>query len=109
MTDMNAVEVISLAGELDIGRKQEVRDALDVREPGSPLLVDFSDVTYADSTVIAELLRFRNDADRLERRVAIVITSPQFDRLITYAGLRSAFDIFEDDSQARAFLLEAGS
>jgi len=109
MNDKNAVDVISLAGELDIGRKQEVRDALEVRGPGSPLLVDFSDVTYADSTVIAELLRFRNEADHVDRRVAVVITSPQFDRLITYAGLRAAFDIFDDDRDARAFLLESDS
>jgi anti-anti-sigma factor len=106
MSSMLPFQVVSLSGELDIARKQEVRDALTVKGADAPLLVDFSEVTYADSTVIAELLRFRNEADREGRRVAIVITSPQFDRLITYAGLRDAFNIFDDSDAARSFLAD---
>jgi anti-anti-sigma factor len=106
MSAKSPVVVVSLSGELDIGRKQEVRDALTVDGAQAPLLVDFSEVTYADSTVIAELLRFGNEADREGLRVAIVITSPQFDRLITYAGLRDAFNIFDDSATAQSFLAD---
>jgi len=105
MSSMAPIQVVSLSGELDIGRKQEVRDALTITG-AVPLLVDFSEVTYADSTVIAELLRFGSEADREGLRVAIVITSPQFDRLITYAGLRDAFNIFDDADAARSFLTD---
>ncbi len=101
--------VIRLAGELDIARRDEIRAALHVagREPG--ILVDFSAVTYADSTALAELLRFRTEAEAHHVRVAVVIGAKQFARLIQYAGLAQAFAIFEDRGSALTYLARGGS
>ncbi len=95
-----SIAVIRLTGELEIGRKDEIVRALQLNgsEPG--VLLDFSEVTYADSTALGEMLRFHKDATAHHVPVAIVIASRQFARLIEYAGLADAFHIFDDRAAA---------
>lgn len=104
MTD--AVKVIALAGELDIARKEELRAALSV-DAGSRVLLDLSAVKYADSTALTELLRFRMHAGERDVPVAMVIATPQLDRILRYAGLYEVFDIFPDREDARRHLAAA--
>jgi anti-anti-sigma factor len=95
-----SIAVIRLTGELEIGRRNEIAQALAVSGSEAGVLLDFSDVTYADSTSLAELLRFRDDAAKCDVPVAIVIGSKQFARLIQYAGLSHAFRIFDNRAEA---------
>ncbi len=104
----SSLAVIRLTGELDIGRREEVGKALVVNGDESGILVDFSEVTYADSTTLTQLLRFRSDAERHAVPLAIVIGSRQFARLLQYAGLTEAFEIFESRAAALGFLNKAG-
>ncbi len=101
---MSAISVIRLTGELEIGRKDEIARALHIAGPEVGILVDFFDVTYADSTALAELLRFRREADGHNVPVAIVIGSRQFARLIQYAGLADAFPVFDNRAAALTYL-----
>lgn len=103
-----SITVIRLTGELEIGRREEIAAALVIRgnEPG--ILLDFADVKYADSTSLAALLRFRDEAAQREVPVAIVIGSRQFSRLIQFAGLSHAFRIFENRAEALTELSRAG-
>lgn len=105
-SSQSTYHVLELSGELDIARRDEIRRTLVAEGPGPALLVDLSRVTYADSTTIAEMLRFRRDADRYNRRVALLIADPQFARVIQYAGLADAFAVF--DSRAAALTYLAG-
>ncbi len=102
-----SIAVIRLSGELEIGRKDEITTALTVSGSESGILLDFSDVTYADSTSLAELLRFRDEAAKAAIPVAIVIGSRQFARLIQYAGLGHAFRIFDNRAAALSDLSQA--
>jgi anti-anti-sigma factor len=95
-----------LSGELEIGRKNEIRAALATPPAATPVLLDLADVTYADSIALTELLRFCVDAERAKRSVALVVRTPQFARLVQYAGLASAFKIFDDDETARRYLVD---
>jgi anti-anti-sigma factor len=95
-----SIEVIRLSGELEIGRRDEIAAALVVNGSEAGVLLDFSEVTYADSTSLAELLRFRDLAAQHSVPVAIVIGSKQFARLIQYAGLSHAFRIFDNRAEA---------
>ena len=64
-----SIAVIALSGELEIGRKAEIRRALQLARAPRSALIDCSEVTYADSTALAELMRFHAEADtRGERR-----------------------------------------
>jgi anti-anti-sigma factor len=104
---MSAISVIRLTGELEISRKDEIARALRIAGSEGGILVDFFDVTYADSTTLAELLRFRRDADQKGIPVAIIIGSRQFARLIQYAGLGDAFPVFDNRAAALTFLSSA--
>jgi anti-anti-sigma factor len=104
-----SIAVIRLTGELEIGRRDEIAAALVVSGAQSGNLLDFSDVNYADSTSLAELLRFRDDAAQRSVPVAIVIGSKQFARLIQYAGLAHAFHIFDNRAEALMNLSRAAA
>ena len=104
MNESDSVRVIRLSGELEISRKREIHDALAISGDGAPVLLDFSEVTYADSIALTELLRFCAAAERNGRPVALVIRTPQFARLVQYAGLANAFKIFTDSTQALEYL-----
>lgn len=104
MNERPAIETIRLTGELEVGRKQEIRDAFALRDGARAVLVDLSEVTYADSTALTELLRFCMTAQREAVPIAVVIRTRQFARLVQYAGLASVFKIFEDPGEAFAYL-----
>lgn len=106
MSKAAKIAVIALTGELDIARKEELRAALTI-EAADGILLDMSDVHYADSTALTELLRFRLRARELELPVAVVIGSPQLDRIVRYAGLYEVFDVFSNCDDARRHLEEA--
>jgi anti-anti-sigma factor len=95
---------VRLAGELDISRKQELRDALRSAAGGAAVLLDLSGVTWADSTALAELLRFCTDLERRDVPVALVVVAPQFNRVIEYAGLRATFHVFDRRDDALGYL-----
>jgi anti-anti-sigma factor len=100
-----AIETIELGGELELSRKQEIRDAFTLRDGARGVLVDLSNVTYADSTALTELLRFCVMAQRASVAVAVLIRTRQFARLVQYAGLASAFRVFDDRDEALAYLV----
>jgi anti-sigma B factor antagonist len=98
------IEVVRFTGELDIGRRNELHDALSIAEHARAVLLDLSAVTYADSTALGELLHFKAAAEKRAVPVAIVVVAPQFARLIRYAGLYEMFNIFDDLGQALSYL-----
>jgi len=103
----DSIRVVRFSGELEIGRKNEIRDGLGAGRDAPAVLLDLAEVTYADSVALTELLRFCAEAQRENRPVALVIKARQFARLVEYAGLASAFHIFEDSAAASAYLLQS--
>jgi anti-anti-sigma factor len=106
VSEIAPVKVIRLSGELEIARKHEIRQALFAPTDGTPVLLDLSEVTYADSIALTELLRFCSESQREGRPVALLIQTPQFARLIEYAGLATAFKVFSQYAEALAYLTQ---
>jgi len=104
----SSVAVIALSGELDVGRADEVARALELPSRTTPVLLDLSDVSYADSTVISALFHFSEKATAANTRVAVLIVKPQLIRLLEYAGLGEAFPVFRERSAALTYLLQNG-
>ena len=102
----HAITVIKLSGELEIGRRAEIRSALNCSpdRDGTAVLIDLSEVTYADSTAVAELLRFHSEAAAARISVAVVIGNRRFARLLEYAGIGDAFAVFESRAPALTYL-----
>ena len=106
MNPSATIYTIRLSGELEIARKNEIREALHLSQRVPAVLLDLAEVTYADSIALTELLRFCVNAQREKLPVALVIKAPQFARLVQYAGLASAFKIFEEHEPAVEYLEE---
>ena len=106
MSQSQTIKTIRLTGELEVSRKSEIHDALRQADYNGAFLVDLAGVTYADSTALTELLRFCVMAKREGSPVAVVIQTPQFARLVQYAGLADAFPIFSDTQSALEYLNE---
>ena len=104
MTGGSGIGVIALSGELDLTRKAEFAEALRMSDAYDAVLVDLSDVTYADSSILSELLRFRAEAAAHNVRIALLVVSRQLSRLIQYAGLEEAFEVFNDRGAALTHL-----
>ncbi len=99
--------VVKMSGELDIARRAEIHAALQIEGEPAGVLVDFAEVTYADSSAISELLRFRAELNRRGVPVALLIETPQFRRLLEYAGVGDAFAVFGERGPALTFLCES--
>jgi anti-sigma B factor antagonist len=98
------IDVLRFQGELDIGRRTELHDALIMSQNARAVLLDLSMVTYADSTALGELLHFKARAEERGVPLALVVAAPQFERLIRYAGLYELFSVFDDVGAALSFL-----
>lgn len=107
MTSSSSLAVVTLAGELDMARRDELTRVLSVEAPGPAILVDLIAVTYADSTAISQILRFRNEAERFDRKIALLIGGPHLKRVLQYAGLSEVFAVFEDRGEALTYLASA--
>lgn len=105
----DAIRTIQLSGELEIGRKDEIRQVLQRSARDRAVVVDLSDVTYADSVALTELLRFCVSSAHDAVPVALVVQTPQFARIVQYAGLAEAFKIFGDRDSALAYLAQSGT
>lgn len=101
---MSEVRTITLAGDLDIARREEIAQALTLLPSDTKVLLDFSQATYADSTALSSILTFVVAAKERNVRSAIVIGSKQFERVIQYAGLGEAIQISHSLDEARALM-----
>jgi len=104
---VNSISVVRFSGELDVARKQELKDALHLDPQERAVLLDLGSVTYADSTALAEILRFSIEVERRGARLAVFIANPQFHMLIRYAGCDQAFKIFHNRGDALTYLGES--
>lgn len=106
MNEDHGIKTIRFSGELEISRKNEIRQALCRTDEDRAVLIDLAEVTYADSVALTELLRFCVDSQRDAIPVALVIQTPQLARVVQYAGLATAFKTFDDVGAAAAHLAE---
>jgi anti-anti-sigma factor len=100
MMDTVHPTVIALAGEWDIYRRDELRQILGASYDERDVVLDMSAVTYADSTLLSELVlmrkhRLTNDLPR----VALVPSKP-FERILTITGMKELWPCFSTAESA---------
>jgi len=88
MTERTSGHHVTLSGEYDIARRQELMDLFRSIQ-GGPVTMDMTDVSYIDSTFIAELatMRFRLDGSS----VTLVGVQPNIARVLQVAKLDRFF------------------
>jgi anti-anti-sigma factor len=82
--------VIRLVGEYDLARKDEVVAQFAALD-SNPVCIDFSDVTYIDSTILRELAQLRLDDER--RSITLTGVNPHVRHIFNVVNFDELFDI----------------
>ena len=100
--------VIPLAGESDAYRAPRIRSELvsALADP-SPLVVDLSDATFIDSSVVGVLLEGLAESEKRERPLFLLLpddSAPEVHRLFELTGLASLLPVVRswDEAASRA-------
>jgi anti-anti-sigma factor len=103
--------VISLAGEWDIYRRQELRERLDPAYSERDVILDLTAAKYVTSTLICALIvAHKHREEQRFPRALLAVKSAFVRRLLTATGLDCMFPIYESVEDAlRASSLEEES
>jgi|tagenome__1003787_1003787.scaffolds.fasta_scaffold20920162_1 anti-anti-sigma factor len=71
-----ALRIVALRGEHDLGTTPQIEEALASARSGETLLIDLSECTFIDSTVIATFLSAGRATEAGGTRLALVIPAP---------------------------------
>ena len=87
--------VTVFSGEYDVANRPELRKKLDRLAFESDVILDFTRVTFVDSTCIAELIRLDDlrDANELGRMTVLVGGNSAIHRLFEILGLGDRFSV----------------
>lgn len=100
-------KVITLAGEWDVYRRDELRELFAASYDCAEVIFDLSAVTYADSTVLSELVLMRKY--RVEKNLPMfaVVPSKTFDRVLSITHLNRFWPCFANLDDAVASFSES--
>ena len=94
---MTNVPRLRLSGEYDLCRREEVAGLFSSVGDVPQLELDFTDVTYVDSTVLTEMVKLRRRLP--DCQINIVGAAPNLQRLLHVVGFEQIFRI-DDTGQA---------
>lgn len=102
--DEGGVEVVAVAGELDVAGAPALAAELS-RAGAGPLLLDMCGTTFVDSSGLRALIEGREHAVAHGRRFALAC-SPDgaLARLLSLSGTDTTFELFDDRASALAAL-----
>ncbi len=84
---------IELEGEYDLTRKDEIKRLFRALDGDGPLVIDFSRVTFLDSTILAELAKLR--VNREDRRIALAGASKAIRHIFEIVAFDQIFTLEE--------------
>ncbi len=86
--------VVTLSGEYDLSRREEMRDDLYVLKDKDAIAVDLAEVKYMDSTSIGVLVNFnRRFIQKGGPPIKLLNLQPRVVRLLKITGLDQVFDL----------------
>ena len=86
--------VMTLAGEWDIYRRNELRQVFAALYDAFHVVLDFTAVTYADSTVLSELVQMRKYRIEKELPMFAVVHSKTLERVLSITHLNQFWPCF---------------
>jgi len=98
--------VVALDGEFDLADRQRLADAFDVAAQGAVVIVDLSQTTYIDSTVLWQLVKLRN-RNAARPTAELILTQPTGSVLRLF-DVSQIFDLFVVRPSAESALTELG-
>jgi anti-sigma B factor antagonist len=94
--------VITLAGEWDIYRRDELHELFAAYYDDLGVVLDLSALTYADSTVLSELVVMRKHRLAQGLPVVALVPSKTFERILTITGMRQFWPCYTTVESALA-------
>ena len=94
------IALIVLRGELDMAATPSVRSHIDAAASGRGLVLDVSEVTFVDSSILKELLRAATELDRYGTRLVLAGVPVSVQRLLDLTRTAGLFTIAPDRDAA---------
>lgn len=91
-----SVAIVALAGELDMAAVSAVREHVHAAAGARGLLLDLSQVTFVDSSMLKELLRAGGELARYDTRLVLASLPPAVRRLLELTRTAPMFTLAED-------------
>ncbi len=104
LQEKGEVSILVLGGQLTMGADSQFREAIDtlLAAGRGKILVDFSDVTYVDSSGIGELVSSHRIVERFGGALKILNPGKQVHDSLALTRLLPIFEVFEDKEVAVA-------
>lgn len=82
---------LTLEGEYDLSRQEEVATLFASCDDESPVVIDLTNVTYLDSTILRELIALRNRGAK--RTITLIGVAPHIRRIFQIVNLDRIVEI----------------
>ncbi len=104
LQEREGVSILVVSGQLAAGGDKLFREAIDtLLESGrTSILLDFTEVTFMDSSGIGELVASYRTIDRMGGALKILKPSKRIQNSLELTRLLPIFEIFEDEETALA-------
>ena len=99
-TDRTPVRVFKLTGEVDLARQAELDAIAEAAVEAGLAIVDMSEITFVDSTVINWLLRTKKVVEEKNGRLRVVAPKGLVTRLIAITELEGVIEVFPTHLEA---------
>ena len=103
----DGVRLIALSGDIDLQHSPRMRELLQtvIADKTSVLLMDFSGVSYIDSSGLATLVEYYQNSRAFEGRIGLFGLSDRVESVFGLVRLNQIFSIFKTEEDARTGLL----
>ena len=98
------IAVASFAGDIDFTAREDFRARLAVLADAEGAVVDLAEVSYMDSSALAELLLLQRGRKHVGRGAMSVVVNPRIRRLFEIAGLQNVLLLAATLDEAKALL-----
>lgn len=93
--------MIALKGELDLARRDELERIGAIACDGDLAIVDMTEVTFLDSTVLSWLVRTKQALEQKSGRLRVIAPNGVVTRLVSIAGLEGVIEVFPTQFEAQ--------
>lgn len=101
-SDRTPPKVFKLTGELDLTRLDELEEIAAAAAEAELAIVDMTEISFLDSTVLNWLVRTRKAVEERKGRFRVVAPQGLVTRLIAIAELEGLIDVFPSHPEAAA-------
>jgi anti-anti-sigma factor len=98
------VTVLRFNGDISSASREAVVGSYEAIDKNLPVLLDFSNVEYINSSGIALVIHILMEANRSGQKISAFGLTPHFQKVFTMVGITKYAPLYPDEESARASL-----